>query len=251
MLEKENVFFYYLPPPSRIDNGDTDALIRQSMAKLETLKKDFTNILILNDSYQRLPKEYFGDDVHLNTVGLATYRPSLQTPLNNLYSAVLNAHQKEFLRRFSSSASLLNTTQVPHLTSLQDASLSDESGTLKITATGIDPAIVLPFINTFSPNKNERAVVFFKLESEKSTLAKLYYSFTSKLAFSEDNSQSKKVSAGINSLFFILPKEFTGGMLRFDPGEMDGIYILHQLEVKLVETGYSYQYIDDLFQSNP
>jgi len=129
--------------------------------------------------------------------------------------------------------------------------LSHESGILKITATGNDPAIVLQFIHTFSLDKNERAVVFFKLESEKPTIAKLYYSFTSKLAFSENNSQSKKVSPGINMLFFILPKEFTGGMLRFDPGELDGRYSLYQLEVKLVKTGLSYQYIDDLFQGNP
>jgi hypothetical protein len=46
-------------------------------------------------------------------------------------------------------------------------------------------------------------------------------------------------------------REFTGGMVRFDPGDVEGQYVLHLLEIRLVETGEAYQYLSDLFPVEP
>lgn len=253
MLASDNVPLYYVPPPSRLDNGDTDRLIQSSTTRLQNLTDNLPNLHVLSKEYRRLPNEYFGDDVHLNATGLTAYRPLLQTPIKELITASLSNHRQEFERRFSSGVALLSgkTKSLAHtLSVLHDATLSDENESLKILASGKDPAVILPAIERFTPKDDERAVAFFLLTSEKPTTAKLYYSFSEKLAFSEMNSQTKLVQAGENRLYFVLPREFTGGMVRFDPGDVEGQYVLHLLEIRLVETGKSYPYIDDLFQAD-
>lgn len=253
MLASDNVPFYYIPPPSRLDNGDTDRLIQSSTTRLQKLMHNFPNIHVLSKEYRRLPNEYFGDDVHLNETGLAAYRPLLQIPIKELIAASLSSHRQEFQRRFSSGVALLSgkTKSLTHtLSVLHEATFSDEIESLKILATGKDPAVILPAIERFTPKDDGRAVAFFLLASEKPTIAKLYYSFSEKIAFSEKNSQAKRVQAGENHLYFVLPREFTGGMVRFDPGDVEGQYVLHLLEIRLVETGKSYPYINDLFQGD-
>lgn len=253
MLASDNVPLYYVPPPSRLDNGDTDRLIQSSTTRLQKLTDNLPKLHVLSKEYRRLPNEYFGDDVHLNATGLTAYRPLLQTPFKELITESLSSHRQEFERRFSSGVALLSgkTKSLAYtLSVLHDATLSDEKESLKILATGKDPAVLLPAIQRFTPRDHERAVAFFLLASEKPTIAKLYYSFSEKFAFSEKDSQSKRVQAGQNRLYFVLPKEFTGGTVRFDPGDVEGKYVMHLFEIMLVETGKSYPYIDDLFQGD-
>lgn len=250
MLAKDNVPLYYVPPPSRLDNGDTDRLIQSSTTRLQKLADNLPNIHVLSKEYRRLPNEHFGDDVHLNATGLAAYRPLLHMPLEELITSSLNSHRQEFQRRFSSGGSLLSdkaSNQTPTLSVLHDATLHQEEGALRILATGKDPALVLPAINRFTHKDDERAVAFFLLTSEKPTTAKLYFSFSEKLAFSEKDSQTQPTQPGTNSLYFVLPREFTGGALRLDPGDVEGQYVLLRLELRLIKTGKSYQHIDDLF----
>ena len=251
MLARENVSLCYVPPPSRLDNGDVDRLIQSSTNRLEELTHITPNLQVLSKEYRRLPNEYFGDDVHLNATGLAAYRPLLQMPLQELIASSLNSHRNEFQKRFTSGVSLYSSKKSNHPTTLSvlhDATLNDEREFLRIIATGKDPALVLPTIERFKPKNNERVVAFFSLVSEKPTAAKIYYSFSEKLAFSEKNSQEQPIRAGENSLYFILPREFTGGVVRFDPGAVEGQYALKLLEIRLVETGQSYQHVNDLIQ---
>lgn len=213
------------------------------------IKNGATSLLVLEEHYLRLPATYFGDPVHLNETGLAAYRPVLQMPLKELMTSSLNSHRKELQKRFSSGVSLLKGETKNHtssLTALHDATLHQEEGSLRILATGKDPALILPATEWFKPKDDERAVAFFLLECDKPTIAKLYYSFSDKFIFSEKNSQSKRIQPGKNKLYFVLPQDFKGGTVRFDPGDVEGQYVLHLLEIRLVETGQSYRYIDDL-----
>ncbi len=37
-------------------------------------------------------------------------------------------------------------------------------------------------------------------------------------------------------IYFILPKEFNGGWLRFDPGELEGLYTINKVEGRVIDS---------------
>ena len=83
-LEKIHVPLYYLPSPSRLDTNDNHLLVQSSIKHLNNLKKEFANLHILEDHYQRLPGKYFRDEVHLNQAGLENYRPLIQPTIERI-----------------------------------------------------------------------------------------------------------------------------------------------------------------------
>ncbi len=73
-LEKNQVPLYYLPPPVRTNNTTAARAVDTTLAQLTELKKRFSNLQVLADARQELPKKYFHDSVHLNPEGLEVFR---------------------------------------------------------------------------------------------------------------------------------------------------------------------------------
>jgi hypothetical protein len=228
---------YFLPPPSSIDNGDTHKLIQKSIKVMDIMKDNLNNVHILKDQYQRLPKEYFSDAVHLNQDGLDVYRSPLKTVMEKMISDSLHRQEERLPRLFSLgqliyaiSAFDKNTQFHP----LHDIQFEEIEGKQTIRSTGKDPAFLLPEVSGLKVRKDERVVIRALFESTETTQAQLYYTLDKKTPFSERNSVKQNVQTGRNALYFVLPEDFSEGKLRFDPGDCEGIFTLEQLEVKIV-----------------
>ena len=105
-LEKIQVPLYYLPPPVRMDNSDAAQAVDNTLAQLAELKKQFSNLQILTDCQQQLPKKYFHDSVHLNPDGLEMFRQDQDRAIEGIIARawvrqynLLKGERRDGLRR--------------------------------------------------------------------------------------------------------------------------------------------------------
>lgn len=236
-LENRDIPLYFLPPPSSVDNGDTHKLIHDSINVMHKMIDNSINVYVLKDQYQRLPKDYFSDEVHLNQDGLDVYRSSLKTLMEKIISDSVHRQEERLPRLFSISQPIFTRSAFDSNTRfrlLHDIQIEEIEGKQTIRSTGKDPALLLPEVSGLKKQKNDRVVIRVLFESTKTTQAQLYYTLDKKAPFSERNSVKQNVQIGRNTLYFVLPQDFSEGNLRFDPGNCEGLFTLEQLEAKIV-----------------
>ncbi len=235
-LEKNDIPLYFLPPPSSIDNGDTHKLIDDSINAMDMLKDNTINVHILKDQYKRLPRKYFSDQVHLNQDGLDVYRFPLKPVMEKIISDSMHRKEDTLFRLFSSGQPIFTISAFDRNTQispLNDIQIEEFEGRRIFRSMGKDPAFLLPEVSGLKKRKNDRVVIHVLFESTETTKAQLYYTFDKKTPFSEKNSIGQNVQAGLNTLYFFLPEDFSEGKLRFDPGNCEGIFSVEQLEAKI------------------
>jgi hypothetical protein len=236
-LEKIDIPLYFLPPPSSVANGDTHKLIHDSIGSMDILKGNSINVHILKDQYKRLPKEYFSDQVHLNQEGLDVYRSPLKTVMEKIISESIRKQEDSLSRSFSFGQPIFTISAFDgntQLRPLHDIQFEEIQGKQTLRSTGKDPAFLLPEISGLKKRKKDRVMIGILLESTETTRAQLYYTLDKKTPFSERHSIKQNVHAGLNTLYFVLPEDFSEGKLRFDPGNCEGTFTLEQLEAKIV-----------------
>ncbi len=239
LLEAESIPLYYLPPPSRLDSNDADRQISNSLADMRRLSTRFNNLHLLEEEYKRLSADHFSDNVHLNENGLISFRGSLEPRIESIVATILQQHRDAFLHNFAQGKNLFNlheNNSASFLYPIHEATVHTEAGMLVITSTGKDPAVELPSVRVRDKGTGDRLVIHITLESTEETIAKVYYRFDDAQPFNETKSVMQIVKPGENSLFFIFPKTFQEGKLRFDPGEKKGIFVVKQAEAKFVKT---------------
>lgn len=242
-LTKIDVPLYYLPPPSRSNNSATHQLIQDTMARTKELQQEYSNVHVINDQYRRLPGKYFHDKVHLNEDGLKVYRPPLQPVLEQIISDSVQRQQAAFSHTFAMGQPVFAMKSFgpnSQLHPLNDTELEAVDGKLIVRSVGNDPALLFPAVANLDKRRDDRVVMRIVLESDRKSTAQVYYSLGMNGHFEEKNSVRKAMKAGRNTLFFILPAEFNGGKLRFDPGTRKGLFTLEQLEAKVVDAQLLY-----------
>lgn len=237
-LQKQNIPFYYLPPPTNATNKRGWNAMKKNIERFEELAEQFDNVHILTQHSRKMSGDLFADEVHLSHSGLSYYRPHVQADIEKI---IAEARQ----RRFSSFQEALDTSSpiftlnLPEaserLTAIRDVRLQEAKDSLILLSTGDDPSILLPSIPKTARNKPGKVVVHVQISSSHATIAQLYFGRSGK-EFSERNSLKKRILPGINDIKFILPGEFDSGNLRFDPAKMAGKFNLKGLEVKVVRT---------------
>ncbi len=95
---------------------------------------------------------------------------------------------------------------------------------------------MIPEIPHLSKRSMDQIVVRISVVSSENTMAKLYYSIGRNKNFSETTRLKHRILAGFNMIYFILPKEFNGGWLRFDPGELEGLYTINKVEGRVIDS---------------
>lgn len=110
----------------------------------------------------------------------------------------------------------------------------DESGALRLRATGGDPFLLLPVIDAQGV---ESAVLQLQLKSPESTSISLYFRQDSKSNYSEKKKITRRLNAGDNTLYLFIPAEYLAGQLRLDPGEVSGDYLLQSFEIRAIGVG--------------
>jgi|JFJP01.1.fsa_nt_gi hypothetical protein len=127
--------------------------------------------------------------------------------------------------------SALNIPQlVTHINLLnQISSLNALETGVEFMATGNDPYFV---INDGLFSRNLRALKI-DITVPAGTALKVFYKSIFFQSFKEANSIRKHIYAGRNTIVIILPKWRLSKSLRIDPGELEGRYIIHSIEVGL------------------
>jgi hypothetical protein len=131
-----------------------------------------------------------------------------------------------------------------NLESLHDVVSTFAEGKQIIESVGNDPALLLPSPLDTDRKSDQRIVVKIILESSVSTNAKLYFTRKANEPFTESDSLRQKIAVGRNTLFYVLPKEFRGRNLRYDPGECLGTFVLAAVEVKAVDEKFLRPYLE-------
>lgn len=235
-LEGYGVPLYYLPPPTSEATDESHRQVLDSLTMLRKLGRQFGGLHVLEDTYIRLPKDYFSDEVHLNEQGLTAYRPAIQPLIDGILEEAIR-HQKEMrshaFARGGHFFQYLREGELRLIRPTGGTASSLHGNTLLLSATTNDPAVLLPERVGVEKNMDERIGVRVDLGSDFSTIARLYYAAGNEV-FEQRRSVRAKVEPGRNSIFFLLPSDFQGEKLRFDPGEVAGQYTLHAIEGKII-----------------
>ena len=234
-LERMGVPVHYLPPPTMNTEGGSHRMVEESLAIFRDLGRQFSGLHVAEDTYIRLPKNHFSDEVHLNGAGLAAYRPAVQTLVDGIVQDA--AHRQERMRTtaFERGIPLFTYADGKQLLLLRPhgTAAAVQGDALQLSAATRDPALLLPELAGVEKRRQARIAVRVGMESESRTVARLYYTAGDE-DFAQQRSLRARVIPGLNSITFLLPDEFQGGKLRFDPGEEEGRYVLHAIEGRII-----------------
>ena len=237
-LELLHIPLYYLPPSTQLGNNQTNMLVRNSLHDLKNLQLQFKNLTLLPDLYQQNPTQYFRDGIHLNGKGLILYREAISEVVENIVADATNYQQKLFDTNFLSGVELFNYSPEGNFNGvkpLYDVTVQVKKDTLILQSKGTDPAVLLGDKIEIFGERDQSLFVKVVMESEVKTVATLYYSLGEQ-TFSEKNTLKQHLQIGSNTLFFILPKQFRQGRLRFDPGRNPGKYVIRTIAGRVVDT---------------
>jgi len=113
------------------------------------------------------------------------------------------------------------------LTALNQVSLNPQPNQCIIVSSGTDPSVGLPALTVSPP-------IQFALRAELTvpaeTVVEIYYTTTAVPTFSAEHVVSVPVKSGRSVILFEINDPLFAGGLRFDPGQIPGEYILHNLE---------------------
>ena len=236
-LELQNIPLFYLPPPTQINKKDNYKLVSDSQNDLKQLQSGFSNLIVLSDVNQQLPKKYFSDGVHLNNNGLNLYREKIENVVQDIITDAVD-HQKKLIEiNFQGGSKIFKSSpdnQFDGIKPFQNVTIKLSQGQLDIKSHGNDPALLVGGkVGRFGKH-GQVLVVKVTMESEVKTFAKIYFSQKGQV-FSEKNSLKKRLNVGNNTLYFTFPKRFQDGLLRFDPGQKQAEYVLKGMEGRAVE----------------
>jgi len=98
---------------------------------------------------------------------------------------------------------------------------------LTFESTGVDPNIV---ISEKAFGQNILQAVRIRFTTPQSTAAQLFFQHAYQ-HYTEKESVVMRCAAGLNDLLFVFPEEMsTSSALRFDPGNLEGNYEIHEIE---------------------
>lgn len=238
-MEGLGVPVYYLPPPTSQAGKSSHPLVQESLAMLRKLSRRFRGLHVVEEAYVRLPESHFSDEVHLNSTGLAAYRPAVQPYIDNIVREAVQLQERQRATAFGQGRVLFTFVDVNEALAIRPLVGTDitmKGRALQVTSGTGDPAVLLPELAGKGPGSGGRLVLRVEMEGSSSTVARLYYA-DGKGNFAQQRSLRARVEPGGNSLFFLLPDDFESGRLRFDPGEVAGRYLLHAVEARVVPDG--------------
>jgi hypothetical protein len=138
--------------------------------------------------------------------------------------------QADLAKTFAASTEILSSLKTPEqfaaVKPYAAVNLTPQSDGLRITATGNDPAILLP---AFS---GAEAIAEIIIDSPADSTFQLFYRLPGMTNFSETCSVRAPIKAGKNTVYVRLPAWI--GALRLDPGQVQGEYLLESVQVKRV-----------------
>ncbi|KAB2889357.1 MAG: hypothetical protein F9K32_13050 [Desulfobulbaceae bacterium] len=234
-LDGLNIPVYYLPPVTTQKIDDSHQLVQHSLAMFRDFERQFGGLHVLTDAYVRLPKSHFSDEVHLNELGLAAYRPLVQSRLDEIVQEAVDRRELNRDTAFARGTPLFSYADGKTLRMLRPVGTAAavQGEALQLSAATKDPALLLPGLAGVEKPGQARVVVRVRMEGDSSTVARLYYAAGDE-DFAQQRSLRAKVGPGLNQVSFLLPADFQGGKLRFDPGEAEGRYVLHAVEGRII-----------------
>lgn len=113
------------------------------------------------------------------------------------------------------------------LTALNQVALTPQPNECVIVSSGNDPSVGLPGLTVAPPIQ---FAVRAELTAPADTLVEVYYTTSAVPTFTPEHVVSVPVKAGKSVILFEINDPLFAGGLRFDPGQVPGQYILHNLE---------------------
>jgi len=111
----------------------------------------------------------------------------------------------------------------------KEVEFNNYSDGLHITA-GNDPGVVLQL----EAVRRQDALLRLVIDSPAETMLQLFFKYQPLDGYSEVNSMRFKIHPGTNELTIPLKHQWVGNPLRIDPGTVAGVYVLRQLELRLL-----------------
>jgi hypothetical protein len=193
-LDGYGVPVHYLPPPTTDAERGSHRMVLDSLAMLRDLDRQFSGLHVAEDTYVRLPKSHFRDEVHLNEVGLAAYRPAVQTLVDGIVQKAVRRQGEMGDAAFKRGTPLFSYADGEHLRLIRPhgTAAAVRGDALLLSAATKDPALLLPDLAGVEKRRQTRIAVRVGMESESRTVARLYYA-----AGDEDFAQQRSLRARV------------------------------------------------------
>jgi hypothetical protein len=171
------------------------------------------------------------------TPAAPTPRPKASTakaPVPKPPKPITQKPQPDLAQMFSAATGELSSVKTSEefakIRPYNHVSLSPQSDGLKITATGGDPAVLLP------PFRGEQAIAEIVIDSPADTTLQLFYRFPGQASYNQVFSIKVPTKTGKNVIYAELPGPGRISVLRLDAGEVPGEYVLRSFQAKRVLT---------------
>lgn len=169
------------------------------------------------------------------TPAAPTPRPEASTakaPVPKPPPPIIQKPQPELAQMFSAATGELSSVKTSEefakIRPYKQVTLSPQSDGLKITATGGEPGVLLP------PFRGERAIAEIVIDSPADTTLRLLYRFPGQASYNPIFSITVPIKMGKNTIYAELPGPGRIAVLRLNPGEVPGEYVLRSFQAKRV-----------------
>ncbi len=129
----------------------------------------------------------------------------------------------------SSDKILMSLSASKEVTPSNHIVMSFNNNLLTLAVFGEDPQLLFPKLEVGNFSSSILKVV---LSSPVETTAQLFYKTKDASYFNEKTSIKKRIKKGINELYFFLPTDEVIGQIRFDPGNVPGIYKISDCQIR-------------------
>ncbi len=147
-----------------------------------------------------------------------------QSNLEDLYQRLNKSIElSKFRLRKQNLVRILNNKKNIH----QISEWNEVNEGIEFKSTGIDPYIIIPFY--CMPFK--RKALRIRISIPKPTTIQVFYRAGVFQPFREENSIFQHLNTGQNLVTFVLPENGYFGSIRIDPGQVQGKYELHSIEL--------------------
>lgn len=238
--EHLNIPIYYIPPPPLDSSKEAQDLISFSLQQFKTVEGQHESVHVLSDlEVQYQGSYYYSDGVHLNDQGLNIYRRFIEPKVDQILTTARKQQNENITEAFNRGLPIFESMlqiDISDLQTVNDSILEQNGARIYLSSRAGDPALLLPGISSFKIDRNGRVVLRVSISSPRNTVAKLYYASNKNNGFNEAHSLRQTVVTGDNIIYFVFPRKFDGGTLRFDPGETKGKYILKDFEFRVTHS---------------
>jgi hypothetical protein len=233
-FQDSNIF----SPKERIEIIDSHKEINEQVAKI-FLKRE--NGILFNDPLPKIDSSWQKNEGMTIDKTLDICKHILNTKYkDNLEETLINSIVKGTIDRILYSDQLSNEDikHMPLLYSLnnvpieisKDISILEKKlGLWYIESCGNDPYFTIPKFN-----KNNKGQLFVKIDitTSSDTVLQLFY-MSDNDRFDSDHCISRSLKKGYNEIIIKINDNEAVKSLRLDPGNVEGIYLLHDFEVKV------------------